>query len=403
MLTATQLKSVMPTLADAKAALYLPHLNAAMQRFAVNSLLRAAAFVAQLAHESGEFRWMEELWGREPTAAQRRYEPVSTLAAQLGNTQPGDGKRFKGRGPIQITGRANYKRYGDLLGIDLIADPARAAAPEVAFALAGLYWASNHLNELADGEQFVAITKRINGGTNGLEDRQKYYARAKQVLRGGSFGDAPPATRGMPRGGDVGDDFPDTGVIGTDLRLDELTPLSRGAEVVRESADDDGQASGAPSRSRQAVAKSPAPGPTAKGGAAARKTPSRRPPGSAATAAVDATRAPRTAKRAAAVAPPAAGEPVTGRTSDARPTTARRGSLGTGTEPAPAEKPAAGKKIAPKRTAAGKSTAPTKKTPAAKTAAKRPVAAKKAPAKKTSARPAATKNKPAAKKQRAAR
>lgn len=189
MLTEAQLQRIMPNLAAAKRALYLPHLVAAMQTCGIDNVLRTAAFVAQLAHESGEFRWMEEIWG--PTAAQLRYEPPSDLAKRLGNTQAGDGQRFKGRGPIQITGRFNYQTYGGLLGIDLLADPARAATPEVAFATAGLYWQRNGLNELADAGNFVAITRRINGGTNGLADRQMYYARALAVL-------APPAPRGEP-------------------------------------------------------------------------------------------------------------------------------------------------------------------------------------------------------------
>lgn len=214
MLTDVQLRQVMPNLAAAKLPLYLPALNQAMQVYGVNTALRTAAFIAQLAHESGEFRWMEEIWG--PTDAQRRYEPPNALAAKLGNTEAGDGKRFKGRGPIQITGRFNYAKYGGLLGIDLVADPALAATPEVAFATAGLYWKTNGLNELADAEQFVTITRRINGGTNGLPDRQKYYATAKAVLAQGFSAGA--ATRGARKAV-----LPDA-------------PLSRGFELVRKDA-----------------------------------------------------------------------------------------------------------------------------------------------------------------------
>ncbi len=191
MITDIQLQHVMPHLAPATRRLYLPPLNAAMSVNAIDVPLRVAAFVAQLAHESGELRWMEEVWG--PTPAQKRYEPPGDLAARLGNTQVGDGERFKGRGPIQITGRFNYAKFGGLLGLDLVGNPAHAAAPEVAFATAGLFWRANGLNELADGRQFVAITRRINGGTNGLADRQRYYERAKAVL-----GTDAAAARGEP-------------------------------------------------------------------------------------------------------------------------------------------------------------------------------------------------------------
>jgi putative chitinase len=180
MVSADQLAKVMPNLSSAKRVQYLPFLLEAMIEFEINTPLRMAAFLAQVAHESGEFRWMEEIWG--PTAAQRRYEPVTNKSQELGNTGLGDGHRFKGRGPIQITGRANYKRYGDALGIDLIADPTRAAKPEVGFRIAGLYWKRNGLNELADKEWFKTITKRINGAFNGLEERTRYYTRAKRVL-----------------------------------------------------------------------------------------------------------------------------------------------------------------------------------------------------------------------------
>jgi putative chitinase len=192
MLTDLQLQQIMPRLAAAKRQLLLPHLNKAMQTYGVDTLQRTAAFIAQLAHESGEFRWMEEIWG--PTDVQRRYEPPGTLAVRLGNTEPGDGRRFKGRGPIQITGRFNYAKYGGLLDVDLVAQPERAAAPDVAFATAGLYWQSNGLNTLADAGEFTQITRRINGGTNGLADRQKYHVLALAVLATGFV--AGPALRG---------------------------------------------------------------------------------------------------------------------------------------------------------------------------------------------------------------
>jgi predicted chitinase len=195
-LTKEHLHAIMPQLRAAKGATFFPFLTAAMAEFRIDPPARTAAFLAQLAHESGQFRFMEEIWG--PTAQQQRYEPPSDLATKLGNTEPGDGKRFKGRGPIQITGRANYRRFGDLLGIDLVSDPARAAKPQLAFRIAGLFWSKKGLNELADrvtAEAFKEITRRINGGFNGLEERERFYAAAKTVL--GVTG--PAVTRGAAR------------------------------------------------------------------------------------------------------------------------------------------------------------------------------------------------------------
>ena len=167
-----QLRSIMPNLSREKAEAYLPHLNAAMAEANINTPQRQAAFLAQLAHESGEFRWMQEL------ASGAAYEGRK----DLGNTQSGDGVRFKGRGPIQLTGRANYQKAGDALGIDLINNPKRAADPDVGFRTAAWFWSTRGLNEAADKGDFLTITKRINGGTNGLADRQKYYSRAQQTL-----------------------------------------------------------------------------------------------------------------------------------------------------------------------------------------------------------------------------
>lgn len=218
----------MPNLGAAKRAAYLPFLQQAMNEFDITTSLREAAFLAQIAHESGEFRWMEEIWG--PTAAQRRYEPVTSKSVGLGNNQPGDGKRFKGRGPIQLTGRANYRRYGDELDVDLITDPTRAATPEVGFRTAGLYWKKNGLNELADKQWFKTITKRINGGFNGLEDRTRYYVRAKNVLLGGNRGAERADNDFTPDADAVEDDFApeDTG----DNAESRAPQFSRGSESI---------------------------------------------------------------------------------------------------------------------------------------------------------------------------
>jgi predicted chitinase len=181
MVTDDELRQIMPNCPAAKRADYLPFIQQAMAEFDITSYLRETAFLAQLAHESGELRYMEEI------ASGAAYEG----RRDLGNTQPGDGKRFKGRGPIQLTGRANYAKYGGLLGLDLVNNPTVAATKEVGFRIAGQFWKLNGLNELADQQQFKAITKKINGGYNGLDDRIKYYERAKKVMTSDDTATAP--------------------------------------------------------------------------------------------------------------------------------------------------------------------------------------------------------------------
>lgn len=211
MVTDDSLKQIMPKLADAKRAAFLPSLQSALNEFGVNTPKREAAFLAQIAHESGELNIFAEnlnygakglmaTWPKrfpDPVKAQQYERNPQKIANYVyanrignGDEASGDGWRFRGRGPIQITGRDNYQKYGSRLNVDLINDPDKAATPEVGFRIAGLYWKENGLNELADAGMFETITKRINGALKGLEDRVKYYTRAKQVL-------GVPATRSM--------------------------------------------------------------------------------------------------------------------------------------------------------------------------------------------------------------
>ena len=134
--------------------------------------LRLAHFVAQLAHESDGFRAMEEY------ASGAAYEGRT----DLGNTQPGDGKRYKGRGPIQLTGRANYRTFGRALGIDFESHPEIVALPSVGLLAACRFWTMRGLNELADADDVEAITRRINGGLNGFGDRKAYLVKAKGLF-----------------------------------------------------------------------------------------------------------------------------------------------------------------------------------------------------------------------------
>jgi putative chitinase len=147
-----------------------------MHEFEINTPVRQAAFLAQVGHESGGLHWMVELW--DPTPAQRRYE----TRYDLGNTAPGDGYKYRGRGLIQLTGRGNYKRAGDALGVDLVEHPELLGEPGLACRSAGWFWRSHGCNELADAGKFEAITKVINGGLNGYPERLGLWERAKEVL-----------------------------------------------------------------------------------------------------------------------------------------------------------------------------------------------------------------------------
>lgn len=138
--------------------------------------LRLAHFLAQLAHESGSFRYMGEIWA--PTPAQKGYEG----RADLGNTEPGDGRRYAGNGPIQLTGRANHRTFGRLIGIDLEAHPELARVPSIGLHVACEYWKSRRCNDLADSNDADGICHAINGGFNGLAERKALLARIRPWL-----------------------------------------------------------------------------------------------------------------------------------------------------------------------------------------------------------------------------
>lgn len=159
-----------------RAEQFVDHLMYAMRRYGINTPLRMAHFLAQVGHESGRLKHTREIWG--PTPTQDRYEG----RADLGNTQQGDGRRYLGRGLIQLTGRSNYEQVARALGVDVVAVPQLVEAPDLAALSAAWFWNSRNLNRPADDDDFLLITKRINGGTNGLEDRRALLVKAKQVL-----------------------------------------------------------------------------------------------------------------------------------------------------------------------------------------------------------------------------
>jgi putative chitinase len=167
------LRMIMP-LAGARVDTFLGPLNAAMDLYHINTQARAAAFLAQLAHESGELRYVQEL------ASGAAYEGRD----DLGNTEVGDGVRYKGRGLIQVTGRANYMDCSLALFDDyrLLDEPALLESPKYAVLSAAWFWKSHNLNALADKGDFKGITRKINGGYNGLADRERYHKRALEAL-----------------------------------------------------------------------------------------------------------------------------------------------------------------------------------------------------------------------------
>jgi putative chitinase len=174
-ITEQQLQRIMPN-AGRQAGVFVPVLNTAMSKYGIVNRLRVAAFIAQVGHESGQLRYVREIWG--PTAQQAGYEG----RADLGNTMPGDGSKYRGRGLIQITGRANHAACGEALGLDLINQPELLEQPQHAAMSAAWFWSTKGLNALADQGEFVKITRRINGGVNGLADRQALYEKALKVL-----------------------------------------------------------------------------------------------------------------------------------------------------------------------------------------------------------------------------
>lgn len=176
MITLDQLKKIVPV-AGVRAAVYLVPLNDAMAEFGIETPARQAAFIAQVAHESGGFRYVREL------ASGAAYD-TGRLADCLGNTPEadGDGQRYKGRGLIQITGRNNYCDCGLALGLDLLAHPELLERADNACRSAAWFWRSRDLNALADAGDFERITRKINGGLNGQAERLAFFTAALEVL-----------------------------------------------------------------------------------------------------------------------------------------------------------------------------------------------------------------------------
>lgn len=187
---------------EARAIVWQPSLDAAMTQFEINTPLRAAHFIAQIGHESGRLVYVKEGWTN--SSAQRSYEG----AARLGNNEPGDGERFMGRGPMQITGRKNYHALTDALHANFVAQPQLLERIDYGAQSAGWFWKIGaglnlghlakdalqqygmgvgvNLNDIADQDDIKTITLCINGGLNGFDDRNAIYQKACDVLTVGS-------------------------------------------------------------------------------------------------------------------------------------------------------------------------------------------------------------------------
>lgn len=187
-----------------KCEYYLEALNLTLPEYQINTKLRICHFLAQIIHESGHLKYNQENLNYSAKALRSvfgKYFPTDALAEQYarkpekianrvyanrmgnGDEASGDGWKYKGAGLIQLTGKTNYTKCSEFLGIDLVNDPSLVYnSPEICVKTACWYWSVNNLNKYADVDDIKTVTKRINGGYNGLEDRTKILNTAKKVL-----------------------------------------------------------------------------------------------------------------------------------------------------------------------------------------------------------------------------
>lgn len=172
LITNDQIRQIAPSARESVITPFAIFFSKYAEKYEINSYLRVCHFLAQAAEESDGFKTLEEY------ASGAAYEGRK----DLGNVYPGDGKMFKGRGVFQLTGRANYKNVGVKIGIDLEHNPGLAATAEVSVLTAMEYWKSRDINSLADKDDVVGVTRKINGGTNGLDTRKLYLSKAKAII-----------------------------------------------------------------------------------------------------------------------------------------------------------------------------------------------------------------------------
>lgn len=171
-ITEQQLKHIYREAPASRITRFVPILNRVLAEYDITTPQRIRMFLAQIGHESGQLRYLKEI------ASGEAYEGRK----DLGNIVPGDGVRYKGRGLIQLTGRANYALAASELKLPLIEKPELLEEPENAARVSAWFWKRNNLNAIADSGNFRLVTKRINGGYNGYADRYKLYHRALEVI-----------------------------------------------------------------------------------------------------------------------------------------------------------------------------------------------------------------------------
>jgi putative chitinase len=178
--TTDQLKSVISPISydDEKLQSIVDSLNETLTRYYIDTNIRMCHFLAQVLHESGTFRYSVEIWGNTP--AQLAYD----TRVDLGNTPEldGDGYKYRGRGWIQLTGKNNYLLLSKEFEKDFVTDPDLVAKNPYDSLAAGWFWNRRKLNPFADIDDIMTITKKVNGGFNGLNDRKMWLIKAKEVL-----------------------------------------------------------------------------------------------------------------------------------------------------------------------------------------------------------------------------
>ena len=184
LITIEQLHSIMPNSTLANRQKFIDPLNIAMTEFEINTPLRIAAFLAQIAHESGSLYYTRELASGDAYEYRKDLGNLKSAALSIAHTHGSTtGKWFKGAGLIQLTGYDNFLACSKALNIDCLNKPRLLSEPEGAARSAAWFWNKHHLNELADECKFDQCTHTINGGFNGMASRDAFYAKAKEVLQ----------------------------------------------------------------------------------------------------------------------------------------------------------------------------------------------------------------------------